>query len=162
MTYFHRQKKFHEMKESVDWFFNGSEAEQISSIGEIFRRYRTWARLVARACPVGAYRKLFMSRTVANSACARGRLHACTCYRKFRQHPRAAQKHLADAIKTPRKEGERPDLDKPADIAAILINLLENKLAKTVVSRVSSPILAFTRFNFSISRCTLYKKKEDI
>lgn len=100
-----------------------------------------------------------MSRTVANSACARGRLHACTCYRKFRQHPRAAQKHLADAIKTPRKEGERPDLDKPADIAAILINLLENKLAKTVVSRVSSPILAFTRFNFSISRCTLYKKK---
>lgn len=108
---------------------------------------------------MGAYRKLFMSRTVANSACARGRLHACTCYRKFRQHPRAAQKHLADAIKTPRKEGERPDLDKPADIAAILINLLENKLAKTVVSRVSSPILAFTRFNFSISRCTLYKKK---
>lgn len=111
---------------------------------------------------MGAYRKLFMSRTVANSACARGRLHACTCYRKFRQHPRAAQKHLADAIKTPRKEGERPDLDKPADIAAILINLLENKLAKTVVSRVSSPILAFTPFNFSISRCTLYKKKKDI
>lgn len=139
--------------------FSMAEAGQISSIGEIFRRCRTWTRLVARACPVGAYRKLFMSRTVANSACARGRLHACTCYRKFRQHPRAAQKHLADAIKTPRKEGERPDLDKPADIAATLINL-QGTSSRKLLSRVSH--LRFQSLPDLIFRSLVvfYKKKE--
>lgn len=139
--------------------FSMVEAGQISSIGEIFRRCRTWARLVAKACPVRAYRKLFMSRTVANSACARGRLHACTCYRKFRQHPRAAQKHLADAIKTPRKEGERPDLDKPADIAATLINL-QGTNSRKLLSRVSH--LRFQSLPDLIFRSLVvfYKKKE--
>ena len=117
------------------WFRGRAD---ISSIGEIFRRYRTWARLVARACPVGAYRKLFMSRTVANSACARGRLHACTravcrvhVLPKIPSTPTRGPEAPGRRDKnTPRKEGERPDLDKPADIAATLINLLENKLAK--------------------------------
>lgn len=92
--------------------------ERRADIGEIFRRYRTWARLVARACPVEAYRKLFMSRTVANSACARGRLHVLP---KIPSTPTRGPEAPGRRDKnTARKESEWPDLDKPADIAATL------------------------------------------